>query len=458
MKILILNGSPKGDKSISLFYAKYLVNQFSEIDFKILQVSSQIRALEKDNDKFNALISEINSADGIIWTFPVYVLSIPGQMIRFFELMRKRCSPDILKGKYVTSVCSSMHFFDHNAMLHLQVEIESFKGYFIDGFSAEMFDIKKPIVRKNIEIFAKNFFSYISEKKIASRRFFFSSTKERKNNTYIANLNKVTELNHSAKIVLVSNASEDDNNLNQMIQFFLKKMGKQVKQIPISEIDLKGGCLGCLRCSQEGKCVYKDEYEKYKPLLKDADAIIYALSMKDYSFGSKFKFFADRNFSNGHRIKDNFFTGFLISGKLSKSYITQNIIDGINYGGKSSFEGNVISDEYDSSEEISKLIDVLCVNLINNIDNKYQKPPNFYGIAAHKIFRDLVFSSSSFQRADDKHYKKHGLYDFPTRDYKTRFRNLLFKIITSHKGVRKSFNKKINQLMLEEMKKAIKDK
>lgn len=456
MKILVLNGSPKGEKSVSLFYAKYLINQFPSISFEIKQISSQIKSLEKDTGKFNELISEIKSADGIIWTSPVYVLSIPGQIIRFFELLRKRCEPDILKGKYVSAICTSMHFFDHNAMFHLQAETESFKGLFIDGFSAEMFDIKKTEIKRNIKKFAQVLFSYISKNKPVTKRFDFDEKHKSTKIRFTANLNNVKELKHTGTVVLVSNATETDENINEMIKLFNKKMGNKVHQILLKDTEIKGGCLGCLQCSQKGICVYKDDYEKHKIFLKNADALIYALKIENNSFGSKFKYFADRNFSNGHRIKSNFYTAFLISGNLSKEPIAQNIIDGINYGGNSGFEGNIISDEYDSSYEIELLIETLCENLVYNIEQQYQKPKNFYGISAHKIFRDLIYSTSSFQRKDDKYYKKNGLYDFPTRDYKTRLLNFIFKVITLNKKIRKTFNQKINVAMIQELEKAIK--
>jgi multimeric flavodoxin WrbA len=455
-KILILNGSPKANKSVSLFYAKYLVKQFPEINFQIQQVSSQIKMLEKDGEKFNELVSEIRKAEGIIWTTPVYVLSVPGQVIRFFELLRQRCEPDILKGKYVSAICTSMHFFDHNALFHLQAETESLEGSFIDGFSAEMFDIQKTEVKRNIKIFANVFFSYISDKRQVSRRFSLNNkigiSQPKK---YTASIENIKKIEHSNDIVLISNTTEKDNNINEMIKLFNQKMGNRVHHILLHDVAINGGCIGCLQCSQKGKCIYKDEYEQHKEKIKNADALIYALNIENHSFGSRFKYFADRNFSNGHRIKANFYTGFLISGNLSQAPIAQNMIDGINYGGKSSFEGNVVCDEYERSEEIDKLIEVLCENLIQCIDHKYQKSANFYGVSAHKIFRDLIYSTSGFQREDDRYYKKNGLYDFPTRDYKTRFRNLIFKMLTSNKPLKEKFNKKINVLILEQLEKEI---
>jgi len=456
MNILILNGSPKGEKSISLFYAKYLIKKFPNIKFEIVNISSKIRIIENNNDKFNEIVTKITKADGLIWALPVYVLSVPGQVMRFYELVRNRCEPDVFQGKYVSSIITSMHYFDHNAMLYLQAQTEDLNGYFVEGFSAEMFDIKQPKIRKNLINYANMFFSYIDEKKPVIKRFYnFEKNKINDVLFYDPNMDCLLPVKHNSNIVLISNNDVFDNNVNQMIGVFKKIMGDSVEHIRIENINLKGGCLGCLQCSQEGICVYNDDYEKYKTIIKNADAVIYALKINHHSFGSSFKMFADRGFSNGHRVKKNFFTGFLISGPLYYENHVQNIIDGINYGGKSAFDGNVVCDYKVNSDELTKLIEVFCQNLIRSIDLGYNKPTNFYGVAAHKIFRDLVFATSSLQRADDYYYKKNNLYDFPTWDYKTRLLNLFVKIITLPKGMRKSFNKKINTMMIKDFEKII---
>jgi multimeric flavodoxin WrbA len=456
MKVIVLNGSPKGDKSLSLFYAKYLMHQFTEIEFVVRHVSSKIKILEKDTEKFDALVNEIRTSDAVLWVLPVYVLSVPGQVMQFYELIEQRCESRVFENKFVSVLCSSMNYFDFNAFNYIQAKTEDLNGKYYEGLSVGMFDLKKTKVRKNIKLYFSNYINYIAENRIVTKRFFTSDVRTYNNFEYNPKTDSIITTPNNYKIIIVSNSSSEDHNLNKMIEVFQQKSIGKINLINVNDIELKGGCLGCLKCSQEGTCVYNDEYEKLKPIIKDADSIIYALKIKNRAFGSRFKLFMDRSFSNGHRVKQSFFTGYLISGLYSNEIHAQSIVDGITYGGKSSFENNIVTDEYQDSEIITELISSMFENLIINIQNDYSKPANFYGVAAHKIFRDLVYSTRSLQRADDKYYKENGLYDFPTSDYKTRVLNSLIRLITIHKGIRKSFSRKINELMLKDLEKLLK--
>ena len=47
MRILVLNGSPKGENSITLQTIRYLEKRFPEETFEVLHVGQRIKALEK---------------------------------------------------------------------------------------------------------------------------------------------------------------------------------------------------------------------------------------------------------------------------------------------------------------------------------------------------------------------------------------------------------------------------
>ena len=59
MNILILNGSPKGEYSITLQTLKYLEKKFPEDTFEVHHVGQKIKALEKD---FSPAIDAIGKA------------------------------------------------------------------------------------------------------------------------------------------------------------------------------------------------------------------------------------------------------------------------------------------------------------------------------------------------------------------------------------------------------------
>lgn len=62
MKVVILNGSPKGEYSITLQYVRFLVRLYSGHEFRILHVSQKIKKLEKNLDFFHETIKELEDA------------------------------------------------------------------------------------------------------------------------------------------------------------------------------------------------------------------------------------------------------------------------------------------------------------------------------------------------------------------------------------------------------------
>ena len=64
MKIAVLNGSPKGELSITMQYVKFIQKSFPEHDLKIINISERIKKLENNKEYFKEIIEEINSSDG----------------------------------------------------------------------------------------------------------------------------------------------------------------------------------------------------------------------------------------------------------------------------------------------------------------------------------------------------------------------------------------------------------
>lgn len=60
MKVLIINGSPKGEYSITLHTALYLQKRFTECEFEVLHAAKKIKSLEKD---FTAALKAMSEAD-----------------------------------------------------------------------------------------------------------------------------------------------------------------------------------------------------------------------------------------------------------------------------------------------------------------------------------------------------------------------------------------------------------
>ena len=84
MNILVINGSPKGKNSITLQTINYLQKRYLNQNFSVIHAGQKIKALEKD---FSAAKEAIETAELIIFSYPVYTFIAPCQLLRFIELM-----------------------------------------------------------------------------------------------------------------------------------------------------------------------------------------------------------------------------------------------------------------------------------------------------------------------------------------------------------------------------------
>ena len=76
MKIVVLNGSPKGDVSVTMQYVAYIRKKFPEQNYEILNVAQEIKKIEKDTAAWNRTLDSIRSADIVLWAFPLYYLVV----------------------------------------------------------------------------------------------------------------------------------------------------------------------------------------------------------------------------------------------------------------------------------------------------------------------------------------------------------------------------------------------
>jgi NAD(P)H-dependent FMN reductase len=90
MKIVVLNGSPKGNLSITLQYIRFLEKKYPQHVFHVLNVAHDIRKIETDESLINEIVDTIRGAEGVIWAFPLYYLLISAQYKRFIELIWER--------------------------------------------------------------------------------------------------------------------------------------------------------------------------------------------------------------------------------------------------------------------------------------------------------------------------------------------------------------------------------
>ena len=153
MKIVILNGSPKGDESVTMQYILYAQKKHSEHQYVILNVAQQVSKLEKNLEKFEEVAKEIADSDAIIWGFPVYVMLVCSQYKRFIELIFEKKIENYFNNKYTAILSTSIHFYDHTALNYIHGICDDLDMKYFGFFAADSWDLLYPNRRKNWEIF-----------------------------------------------------------------------------------------------------------------------------------------------------------------------------------------------------------------------------------------------------------------------------------------------------------------
>ncbi len=442
MKILVINGSPKGEYSVTLQTMHYLAKCYPHYEFEFFHAGQRIKALERD---FSPARVALENADLIIFSYPVYTFIAPYQLHRFIELIKEN---DVsLKGKYATQFTTSKHFYDVTAHRYIQDNCCDLGLKYIKGLSADMEDLLKPLGQQQ----AKDFFEhtlFCTENDLHEKSSVLNETPKNIGIT----IPQSTPEKKSGDVVILTTAEETDTQLFNMIARFRAVCKRSTRVINLKDYPFKGGCLGCLSCAVSGKCVYKDGFDDYlRDTIQSAEAIVIAFTIRDHSMGAAFKLYDDRQFCNGHRaVTMGMPMGYLVSGNYSTEFNLQMIIEG-RAQVSSNFLAGVATDEENPDFEI----DSLAQSLEYALQNSYVPPQNFYGIGGMKIFRDLIWLMRGIMKADHKFYKQHKQYDFPQKRRGTMIAMCLLGTLLSSDKMKAKAGNMMNEGMLMPYKKVL---
>jgi hypothetical protein len=262
------------------------------------------------------------------------------------------------------------------------------------------------------------------------------------------------------QVLILTDCMPDQTNLLRMVERLKSCFLKGVTVVDLSDISMKGGCLGCIRCGYDNTCVYegKDEFTTFfNETVKKAPIIVFAGAIKDRYLSSTWKMFFDRSFFNNHTPyllgKQ---IGFIISGPLGHIPNLRQILDGYVELQQGNLAG-VVTDEHEHSSEVDSMIEGLAYRLIECATAGYIKPSTFLGVGGHKIFRDDIYGRLRFPfQADHAYYKKSGAYDFPQKDFKARITSAILMLLTKIPAMRKEiYNRKIIEGMVKPLKKIV---
>ena len=405
MNILIINGSPAGDDSITLQTVRYLQLVFPGHEWKQLNVVKRLKILEKDFSGAKALLEE---AELLLFAYPVYTFLAPAQLHSFIALMKS--SGVGLAGKTATQLTTSKHFYDVTAHEYVRENCADLGLKYIRGLSADMEDL----LTEKGQAEAKAFFDRVLW---AMERGLDETLPRPAAAPFVAVPATIppaeAALGNQKQVVVVADMGPEDAALSAMVERFCRVCPSPVRVVNIRDFAFAGGCLGCFRCAASGECFYKDGYaELLRDRIQTADATVYAFTVRDHSMGCRFKYFDDRQFCNGHRtVTMGKPVGYLVDGPLSAEPNVRMLLEA-----RAQVGGNhlcrIAGNERDTDGEIDRLAAALDYDLRTG----FREPANFYGTGGMKIFRDLIYTMQGLMREDHRFYKKHGFYkDFPQR-------------------------------------------
>ena len=444
MNILVINGSPKGDYSITLQTVNYLQKKFPEDSFRVLNAGQKSKALERD---FSPAAEAIAQSDVLLFSYPVYTFIAPCQLHKFIELLKKN-RVDV-SGKIATQITTSKHFYDITAHRYIQDNVQEMGMRFIRGLSADMDDLTTEKGRREAESFWKHF-RWSVEQEIFEPCYAPTAP------TVPAPVTvpEDTKEEKPGDVVIIADLKEGDRQLADMVSRFRAKLPYATRLVNLREYPFSGGCLGCFRCAVSGKCVHKDGFDEFlRNKIQTADAMVYAFPIQDHSMGSLFKMYDDRQFCNGHRtVTIGMPVAYIISGNLSKEENLRTIIEGRAQVGSNILAG-IATDETDTDTSI----DTMAASLAYALEHKNTGPQNFLGVGGMKIFRDLIYQMRGFMRADHKFFKSHGQYDFPQKKWPQSLAMYLVGAMIANPKVHTKLGNKMNEGMLMPYKKVLED-
>jgi len=455
MKIIVLNGSPKGKVSVTMQSVFFIQKKFPEVHLKILNISQGIKKIEKDKKAFSEITKEIKSSDGVLWAFPVYTFLVPSQYKTFIELIWERRAEKAFKGKYTAVLSTSKRIFDHTAHKYMNAICDDLDMKFVDYFSADMDDLLNKAERDRLLLFADNFFETIQNKYRTLKKY---QPLPRSTFKYVPGKARTKIDNSRKKMIIITDSVDKKTNLGRMIERFKQSFSHEVEISNLHDLDIKGGCLGCIQCSQDNVCVYQDEYtDFFNNKVKTADIIVFAATIKDRYFSAKHRQFYDRQFFNHHNPA---YLGKQVGSIISGPAGQLQYIDEINEAaaGYSRFNYvGCVTDECGDSAEIDTQLESLGEHLVRLAEKNYFKPTTFPAEGLKIILRDMSWGRTRFIMPDDhKYYKENGLYDFPYKDFKAIRRNILFMTLNMIPGFKKEFTKRIKPGMIMEHKRVVK--
>jgi multimeric flavodoxin WrbA len=419
MKLVILNGSPKGEMSVTMQYVRYLRREFPEHEYAEHHVCQRIRLLEKRSAALEEIAADVEGADGVIWAFPLYIMLVHGGYMRFIELIFERGLARSFAGTYAATLSTSIHFFDHTAHQYMREVIEDLGMLLVGSHSAAMHDLLDRQMRARYRLFLADMLDSMREGTPLVPKELSPPAHSAPYNPGPSPAPRQTE----KRVTVIADRCRPGSNLAGMIDRIRDSFEPRPELVILEEEDIRGGCLGCLQCGFGNRCAYegKDGYtELFRKKVLDSDILVFAGEVRERFLSSRWKTFMDRSFFRTHQPSmRGKHVLYLLEGRLPAN--GRQVLEAWMQMHEADL-ADIVTDEPGDSVALDAAVDSAARRLLRHADSGYQPVRDFLGIGGTKVFRDEIWGGLRIVfQADHRFYRKHGTYDFPQRSLLRRF-------------------------------------
>lgn len=453
MRIVVLNGSPKGDDSVTLQTVRYVSKQQEGHDWHYLNVAHRIAVLERDEQRWAEVIDEVRGADLVIWSCPVYYMLVCSQYKRFIELIGERGAADVFAGKAAAVVTTSIHFYDHTAHAYLRGIIDDLGMRYLGGLSADMDDLPTPAGQAAARRFGLDVLTAATEGRPAARQ---TAPLPGTVAAYAPGAPATRVDARGRRVLIVTDHHDANEPLAGMVRRMAEAWGDQAEVVNLNDLRISAGCQGCCHCAYDNQCVFegKDDYIAFhREKLQRADIIVLAARIVDRNLSSRWRQFFDRSFFLNHAphlIGRQF--AVLLSGPAAHLPGLREQLE----AWVQLQQANLVDIVSDENDGLDGLLDSVAQRLAQAAADSWVQPKTFLGVAAHKLFRDEVFGRLRWVfQADHRAYRRLGYYDFPQRDWKTRALNAVMMLLTRSARVRTEIQNRMRAEMVKGHQRAV---
>lgn len=455
--ILVLNGSPKGDISVTMQSMNFLEKKYPQHSFEYLNIAARSRHLERSRDAFDEVLTRVEAADLVIWAFPLYYMLVHAGYKRFIELIFERDGQSAFTGKPAIAFSTSIHFYDHSAQNYIHAICDDLNMRYLGAYAADMHDLFHEEEQARLCTFLEMAVDKAETDGPILKQFYPVPPLEY---TFSAP-DTPTPISTHGKSVAIIHDAKPGSSLAAMVAYLETAINGPVTTVDLNTMSIKGYCTGCCQCGGSNHCVYdgKDEHRQlYEEIMQCHDILLYCGTITDRYLSARWKTVFDRSFFGGHApMLHGKQIGYVISGRLSAH---ANLIQMLRTYPQM-HEGNTVgflSDEPANDHVVAAGLLQLVQQAVTLSRRAYIAPHDFLVVGGRKVFRDDIWGRLRMVFiADHRRYRELGFYkDFPQRNLRVRLLNAAVIPLMTIPGIReKYFEPKIKQGMISRLKKIV---